>query len=1235
MVFVRIFSYSYPLILSSMYTLRHTYIALSHHLSLTKSGVRWQVESVSENSIDNAKRLLATIQWLEAKKPYSKMDSGERLALKSAHESLAQIDNAKYEELKNKNPKSTQEQGIFEQWTASRTRLAQINAGIAELEASKESSDNNDRQAEALIASLKKLGEWNTWAQALLNRLTKDNNERSGSVDSGQLSSNYVNLGRLNIWWMIEWMANGMQTRNGITAIGYRSNGADNWESRDLAKLADSLSNNDKVIELAKKIRWFYDAWQTTEDYLIALNKNQNEKYDKSKFVSYLSEYREGATYDVKFDKEGKGKLETKDRSYMTLYIPGELQWYLWGMTPEILAQRVTELIKIGWGSVTGAKAEDLQKEMYTKPELRAAYIKWLNYVALSNDRAGFFKTGKIEAGIDWKDADGIAANILKQDVQEAIKNKIATDVSDYKSKLEKDTNLSNTQRENITQKMNDFATKLSDPEKLKTFSLEWATFITNNRLGGGVATTKKLDSTLADSVSLGGMLSKEFGGSLGWAIALVFTKEIFASEKAEFGAHYGVSYTDKLMPLLGLHGRYEDFVASVTATPAGQNIYMGIRAGTNRWEVENIQRKIGESQAAIRELAIGEDIAKINLSKIIPNPAIAERMTADLRVILEKNQFSAATTPDGKYMVMYTSILEVMNMEVLRLYREKNDMGWTVDQFGLNFGRLWGILYVLPGFRIEKNDLQIAFTKKTAMVEIWKKIDPIVTDTLFGQPKIIDSAKKEYELLLAPNSRLNLSNIDISKLSGATLVSVNMGDSRAGKDLTWISWLKDFGVKVTKTPEWKYKIEYDTSKLVTVVQWAQKVDATLWENLDRVDSIEKELAKPVFRKALSNLLINPDRKGNANIFTDILQNLGGTNNTLEDAKKAILETFSKPKILPAFKWVYDYISKETDPKKLQSALFDLRWGMMMDMTQSRNVESKNSTVSVKEEFVDTQNRFDSMLNKMWWQLQDMGLTKEDYADMLKQWWDGKSLSMTGIKPGVLGAIASLKTSSSYMARMPAGTVRFAQSWGTEFVKDVSSFDSDKKKKMLQTIIPADSLTEKAYRNSIAKTMGVADADALTKVTSTNFVELMTQGNTKINGRKVNMSDQKFMLCAYGDCTNPGIALQVGKITSDAIPWSAKVDISATAESLILKNVESISVAYGVRMTWFSAAVWYEGPKSTGPTSGTDPETPRDPPSEPPPKLQPDWTVPISTTVAPIAPAPAPIPNSPPPPSNF
>ncbi len=1206
-------------------------------IQLGKSGVRWEAPTKDSDIVTGAE--LSTLRDLWNKTDRKAFDEAlKKITINNEKKKIdlfSMIDSQIYtvtQEGDNKElsklldfKKSVEEVYTKLKWEyeyeKTKTTTTAMNSR-AWLRESVESSDNNDRQAEALIISLRKLWDKNPWAKALLERLITKNNGDA-----------YIKLSTLNIGGMLEWMAWWMRMKNGITPIGYRSNGLDIGETVSLRKLADSFSTDkEKVEAVAKTIRSFYDAGQTTEDYLMALNKNQDEEYDKTKFVAYLSEYREGATYDVKFDKEGKGKLETKDRSYMTLYIPGELQWYLWGMTPEILAQRVTELIKIGWGSVTGAKAEDLQKEMYAKPELRAAYIKGLNYVALSNDRAGFFKTGKIEAGINGTKVDGIVESLLKDEQQNAIKDWVAKSVDEYSQKLKTDTSLNTTQRENITKKMNDFATKLSDPEKLKTFSLEWATFITNNRLGGGVATTKKLDSTLADSVSLGGMLSKEFGGSLGWAIALVFTKEIFASEKAEFGAHYGVSYTDKLMPLIGFHGRYEDFVASVTATPAGQNIYMGIRAGTNRWEVENIQRKIGESQAAIRELAVANDSARIDLSKIISNPAIAERMTTDLRVILEKNQFSAATTPDGKYMVMYSSILEVMNMEVLRLYREKNDMGWTVDQLGLNFGRLWGILYVLPGFRIEKNDLQIAFTKSTRSEVVGKKIENINVDTLFDKPKFKEWTK-EYSIPLKANSPINNTNSDLP--NWATIVI----DENSGAP-TAIRWLKDYWVKVTQV-DGKYTIEYDKAKPVTVVQWAKKVEAKLWENLARVDTIEQELSNPTFRKALSNLLINPDRKGNANILAHILQYLGTQNCTLLDAKMAFLKTITEPKLLPVFKWVHDQIlamnvDNPDQAKQLQSALFDLRWGMMMDMTQSRNVESKNGTVSVKEEFVDTQKRFDSMLNKMWWQLQDMGLTKEDYNNLLQQWWDGKSLSMTGIKSGVLGAIASLKTRSSYMARMPAGTVRFAQSGTSEFMKDITTESNPvRKSKMLQTIIPADSLTENAYRKSIAKTMGVAETEALMKVTSTNFVELMTQGNTKINGRTVNMSDQKFMLCAYGDCTNPGIALQVGKITSDAIPWKASVDISAIAERTIMKDVESISVAYGFRTTWFSAAVWYENPKSTGPTSGTNPETPPDPPKEPPPELPTGWTAPISTTVAPIAPAPAPIPNSPPSPSSF
>ena len=38
---------------------------------------------------------------------------------------------------------------------------------------------------------------------------------------------------------------------------------------------------------------------------------------------------------------------------------------------------------------------------------------------------------------------------------------------------------------------------------------------------------------------------------------------------------------------------------------------------------------------------------------------------------------------------------------------------------------------------------------------------------------------------------------------------------------------------------------------------------------------------------------------------------------------------------------------------------------MMMDMTQSKMVESNNGTFTVKEKFADTQKRFDSMLDKM------------------------------------------------------------------------------------------------------------------------------------------------------------------------------------------------------------------------------------------------------------------------------
>ena len=159
-------------------------------------------------------------------------------------------------------------------------------------------------------------------------------------------------------------------------------------------------------------------------------------------------------------------------------------------------------------------------------------------------------------------------------------------------------------------------------------------------------------------------------------------------------------------MPFIGVNGRYEDVIASITGTPTGASIYAGLRLGTNRNTVEQIGR-IGESKKAIRELST-KSFDAIDLKTMIKDPALATRMTLELKTILASNNFSASNNPDAKYMVMYSSLSEVMNMEILRLYREKNDSGWVLDQIGLNFGQMSGLAYVMVGGRIERNDFQV-----------------------------------------------------------------------------------------------------------------------------------------------------------------------------------------------------------------------------------------------------------------------------------------------------------------------------------------------------------------------------------------------------------------------------------------------------------------------------------------------------------------------------------------------
>lgn len=101
-----------------------------------------------------------------------------------------------------------------------------------------------------------------------------------------------------------------------------------------------------------------------------------------------------------------------------------------------------------------------------------------------------------------------------------------------------------------------------------------------------------------------------------------------------------------------------------------------------------------------------------------------------------------------------------------------------------------------------------------------------------------------------------------------------------------------------------------------------------------------------------------------------------------------------------------------------------------------------------------------------------------------------------------MGAIASLKTDTQYMARMPAGTVRFAQSGDKEFAKDISKAASpDQKSKMFDTILSPTSLDTLSLRTNIAKTLGTT----IEKVTFANLKDLMVTGTATINGRAIKM----------------------------------------------------------------------------------------------------------------------------------
>lgn len=124
----------------------------------------------------------------------------------------------------------------------------------------------------------------------------------------------------------------------------------------------------------------------------------------------------------------------------------------------------------------------------------------------------------------------------------------------------------------------------------------------------------------------------------------------------------------------------------------------------------------------------------------------------------------------------------------------------------------------------------------------------------------------------------------------------------------------------------------------------------------------------------------------------------------------------------------------------------------------------------------------------------------------------------------------------------------------------------------MDAILPADTDTDKAYRNAIAKVLGIPEKDALAKVSRDVFKSLVVTGEATIDGKKVSMSGQSVQICAYGDCTNPGVAMKIGKISTPNIPGKQQVDITAMAETTLMGEVTRYNTVTGLQSYEFGVA---------------------------------------------------------------
>jgi hypothetical protein len=1059
----------------------------------------------------------------------------------------------------------------------------------AGLKAKVEEGDNNPRQAEALVAGLKLLAKDAPTVKALIELIENGPSPALSNDPSTGPIANPLRMSDMNLRWLVDHTLGG----------AYRSNGAYGpMESWTKENFMDFYNKNKAWLEpIMKEIQAFYNAWQTTEDWLLAkLSGSKTEKFELASFRTYLATYREGT--DARFSKVEWGKsrrLDTDDRSFMTPYTQEELVDYFSRLDDATLVKRIKNIVEL-WGGKVGdgvTKPEDLSKYMKQNPMVRANYIRGLNLVASTPDRAEFFLAGKLVLGIVANKAAELVEKVKEKDMLERARAGLEKAADKNRDATEKNLALTPEQRKAILDGIDKFVTKMKSNEELKSVMLDGMLVLTNKWAAVWGGATMSLDTMLADTLSAGGSISTDYRWGFGAALSLAATKELYHSMKADFGVHYGIMVEKGgLSPFAGAHGTYEDFMAAVTKGPAFVNLFLGLKVGQNTEMIRNLQG-LSSAQKEIYELAVKNNIATISVKNLVTDPAIAARMDWTIQSILTMNGFKSDLSNEVRYTMVYSAIVEAMNQEVLLLQRESNDNGWVMKQIGVNFGKVAGLAYILPGFGIGKDDLRVEIEegklqmKKTVALS-GVDANKLLVDSGYTLTDSFDKVKAVKQFVITGKDKPVPTVVIDKELSGKVT-------QETANNIVTIKALRNVELVADRSVDGKITITVkDKGDFERTVIPGKKTEQLKGIDLTKDTNFEITMQTREARIALANAIFWGRN--------ELTQFLAAYRYADVSNPKAFVETLL-PSLTNLFKQnsknksiielVASLSVKDQSPETLMSKIVRIRTGLMTDAsnTEKLTITDGVANFSVKEGV------------KKNWESRKASKALIDLTGALDlSKFDGLMNTNETTYRAVSGMLGSVNTAdliwvvAGYkwgkeahgFSVIPKGMMSVAQAGGKNLIEEISTTDATEKVTALGLI--------SVYQPNMWKILKTNIETSVKKVTWADKIDivdintLLSTGKATINGKEVT-STAKFYRLAFGECLNtPSYGIDLWVVTSGTNTEEVKDGSSMRGSRVEQYEVANNRTRYGVDSKRINL-LWgtIEDPKSEPPNPSTDP----------------------------------------------